>query len=116
MIMGLSPDVFWSIIAVLVFVFISSITWYKGRMKEVLMIISYMVQVAEDKFGSGTGALKYDFVVTSIYAVLPPVVKFFLTDKQLDVLIENAVDALQAGLLYEIEHLKIKDKNKNKGA
>ena len=68
---------------------------YFDKRKEVLTAIAYFVQVAEDKFGAGTGEVKYTYVVERIYPLLPESLKFFFTDKQLDKWISKAVDDLQ---------------------
>lgn len=65
---------------------------YKDRMKEILF---YLVTKAEAEFGGGTGQIKYSAVVTWIYERIPSIVKFFLTEKELDRLIEAAVEEMK---------------------
>lgn len=67
----------------------------KGAMQEVATICLFLVTRAEDKFGSGTGEIKYQWVVDNVYGKLPSVVKFFLTAQEIDDAIEKAVDDLQ---------------------
>ena len=67
----------------------------RGKTKEIYSIIKALVDEAEVKFGSGTGALKYQYVSGKLYSVLPGYVKLFLSDRLLDTWIETAVDELQ---------------------
>ena len=71
--------------------------YYVGEM------LFYLVTEAEAKFGSGTGELKYAAVTTWLYEKLPTLAKFLFTRKQIDQMIEAAVDRLR-------EYL---EKNKN---
>ena len=75
----------------------------KGKTKEIYSIIKALVDEAEVKFGSGTGALKYQYVTGKLYSVLPGYVKLFISDKLLDTWIETAVDELQEYLEKKIE-------------
>lgn len=67
-----------------------------------MQIIQALVYEAEMKLGSGTGDLKYEYVVKRLYAILPSPVKIFISDKLLDTWIEIAVDELQEILDREI--------------
>ena len=75
----------------------------RGKTKEIYSIIKALVDEAEIKFGSGTGELKYQYVVGKLYSVLPSYVKLFISDKLLDTWIETAVDELQEYLEKKIE-------------
>lgn len=75
----------------------------RGKTKEIYSIIKALVDEAEVKFGSGTGALKYQYVSGKLYSVLPGYVKLFLSDRLLDTWIETAVDELQEYLEKKIE-------------
>ena len=75
----------------------------KGKTKEIYSIIKALVDEAEIKFGSGTGVLKYQYVVGKLYSVLPGYVKLFISDRLLDFWIETAVDELQEYLENKIE-------------
>lgn len=78
----------------------------RGKTKEIYSIIKALVDEAEVKFGSGTGALKYQYVSRKLYSVLPGYVKLFIlfiSDKLLDTWIETAVDELQEYLEKKIE-------------
>lgn len=75
----------------------------RGKTKEIYSIIKALVDEAEVKFGSGTGALKYQYVSGMLYSILPGYVKLFLSDRLLDTWIETAVDELQEYLEKKIE-------------
>lgn len=75
----------------------------RGKTKEIYSIIKALVDEAEVKFGSGTGALKYQYVTRKLYSVLPGYVKLFLSDRLLDTWIQTAVDELQEYLEKKIE-------------
>ena len=75
----------------------------RGKTKEIYSIIKALVDEAEVKFGSSTGALKYQYVSEKLYSVLPGYVKLFINDKLLDTWIEIAVNELQEHLEEKIE-------------
>ena len=56
------------------------ILFKRGKTKEIYSIIKALVDEAEVKFGSGTGALKYQYVSGMLYSILPGYVKLFLSD------------------------------------
>lgn len=77
---------------------------FKNKKSEALFtIVKKLVDEAEEKFGSGTGELKYNYVVKQIYAVMPGYVRLFVSEKLLDLWIEKAVDELQARLEAKIK-------------
>ncbi len=61
---------------------------------------------AEKEFGAGTGILKYSAVSTWLYDKLPNLAKILLTKKQIDEIIEFAVDKMKE-YLKTIENKKI---------
>lgn len=67
----------------------------KGATRQVNEILFYLATEAEREFGNGTGALKYAAVTTWLYERLPSVIKILFTDKQIDQMIENAVDDMK---------------------
>lgn len=87
-----------SIIAVVVFVAICAILIKKGYSKYVKQILFYLVCEAEQQFGSGTGTLKYAAVTAWVHERLPAIVKIFLTEKEIDKLIEAAVAEMKQWL------------------
>jgi len=85
------------LVVVLVVAFIAFLV-YKGRKEQAKKIILALVIEAEIKFGAGTGVLKYAYVIGLIYPRLPTVVRLFITEAKLDLLIENAVTYLKLEL------------------
>ena len=79
------------------------ILFKRGKTKEIYSIVKALVDEAEIKFGSGTGVLKYQYVVGKLYSVLPGYVKLFISDRLLDIWIETAVNELQEHLEKKIE-------------
>ena len=69
--------------------------WYRGKRAEVLRVISRLVDLAEEKFGSGTGEIKYDFVIARIYPLLPVAFRLIVSPAKLDEWLESAVRLLQ---------------------
>lgn len=98
----MEPEILYSSITAIVLITIGVFAWYKGKRHEVLRAIDYLVQVAEDKFGSGTGDIKYAYVIERLYPLLPEILKFLFTEKQLDKWITESVDGLQDRIENEI--------------
>lgn len=87
-----------SILAVVIFIAICIILIKKGYSKYVKQILFYLVCEAEQQFGSGTGTLKYAAVTAWVHERLPAIVKIFLTEKEIDKLIEAAVAEMKQWL------------------
>lgn len=62
------------------------------KAKEMLL---FMVLKAEALFGGGTGDIKYSFVQDILYDKLPAIVQVFFTAKQIDKMVENAVEEMK---------------------
>ena len=87
---------FYFLLSMLAIAIIHVVLLYKNNKKvEIYRIIQGLVCEAEIRLGSGTGDLKYEFVVNKIYSLLPFHVKIFVSEKLLDIWIETAVDELQ---------------------
>ncbi|MTI68987.1 MAG: hypothetical protein FH751_01865 [Firmicutes bacterium] len=105
------------IIIVLVFIITLIYLYKKGKKDTVKKIILALVVQAEKNLGSKTGKLKYAFVVERVYDVLPFVVRILIPRKELDNMIEEAVNYLkeyltgERDLLGYEEELKIKKFN-----
>ncbi|MTI66355.1 MAG: hypothetical protein FH753_07115 [Firmicutes bacterium] len=105
------------IIIVLVFIITLIYLYKKGKKDTVKKIILALVVQAEKNLGSKTGKLKYAFVVERVYDVLPFVVRILITRKELDNMIEEAVNYLkeyltgERDLLGYEEELKVKKFN-----
>lgn len=67
----------------------------KGKINTVKKIILSLVVQAEKTLGSKTGELKYAMVVERLYSVLPILLRLLFTRKEIDNLIEEAVQFLK---------------------
>lgn len=95
---------FYFLLSMLAIAIIHVVLLYKNNKKiEIYKIIQGLVCEAEIRLGSGTGDLKYEFVVNKVYSLLPFYVKIFVSEKLLDIWIETAVDELQEMLDKEIK-------------
>ena len=95
---------FYFLLSILAIAIIHVVLLYKNNKKiEIYKIIQGLVCEAEIRLGSGTGDLKYEFVVNKVYSLLPFYVKIFVSEKLLDIWIETAVDELQEMLDKEIK-------------
>ena len=95
---------FYFLLSMLAIAIIHVVLLYKNNKKiEIYKIIQGLVCEAEIRLGSGTGDLKYEFVVNKVYSLLPFYIKIFVSEKLLDIWIETAVDELQEMLDKEIK-------------
>lgn len=84
-----------SILVVILFIVACIILVRKGSAGYVKQMLFYLVTQAEAEFGSGTGDLKYAAVTTWLYERIPAILKLFFTAKQIDAMIEAAVDQMK---------------------
>ncbi|HHX60990.1 MAG TPA: hypothetical protein GX707_09815 [Epulopiscium sp.] len=84
-----------SILFVMLLVLFLLLLFKRGAKKQVNEILFYLVTKAENEFGNGTGQLKYSAVTTWIYERLPTITKFLFTSKQIDKMIEDAVERMK---------------------
>lgn len=84
-----------SILVVVLFIVICIVLVRKGSSQYVKQMLFYLVTHAEAEFGSGTGELKYAAVTTWLYERMPAIIKFFFTAKQIDAMIEAAVQQMK---------------------
>ncbi|MEA4849006.1 MAG: hypothetical protein VB106_17365 [Clostridiaceae bacterium] len=87
-----------NIFIVIVVVFSLAYLYRIGKRNTVKKIILSLVIQAEKALGSGTGDLKYAMVVERAYVVLPTLIRFLITKKELDNLIEEAVKYMKLQL------------------
>ena len=73
------------------------ILWVMGKKDIVKSVLLQFVIDAEAKYGSGTGAIKYDTVVGWIKAKFPTLF-LFISDKTLDKWIEDVVQYVKSEL------------------
>lgn len=72
--------------------------WFKGYKSIVRKIVLALVIQAEKALGSGTGEFKYAMVLGHVYQYVPAIIRVFLTEAQLDQLIEWAVQYMKERL------------------
>lgn len=86
---------FIDIIVVVLFI-IGMLLLYKNNKKELVrkILLSLVVQ-AEKALGSGTGELKYAWVVDNFYSKMPSIIKLLFTKKEIDTMIEEGVQRLK---------------------
>jgi len=84
-----------SVLVVILFIVICVVLIRKGATSYVKQMLFYLVTQAEAEFGSGTGDLKYAAVTTWLYERMPAILKFFFTAKQIDAMIEAAVEQMK---------------------
>lgn len=82
-----------------------------GKRNTVKNIILGLVIQAEKALGSGTGELKYAMVVERAYNVLPTLIRFLITKKELDCLIEEAVQYMKTQLSIDDNLPNYKEEN-----
>ncbi len=82
-------------VIVILFVLVLALLLKAGHRDKVKMIILSLVVQAEKALGSGTGELKYALVVERLYYVLPLLIRFLYTKKEIDQYITEAVEWLK---------------------
>ena len=92
-----------SVIVVILFIVAVILMLRKGAKKQVNEMLFYLVTEAEKQFGGGTGQLKYAAVVAWLYERLPLIVRILFTEKQIDLLIEDAVERMKKYLESNIQ-------------
>lgn len=99
-----------SSILVILFVIIGLLFIYKrGKKDFVRQVVLSLVVQAEKALGSGTGELKYAMVVERLYTVLPFILTILISKKELNNIIEGAVQYLKDYLNKDINLLAYED-------
>ena len=70
-----------NVVAAGVFVGVLQVLLYMGQIGVVKKILLSLVIEAEQIYGSGTGKMKYNYVLGKAYSMIPSVVKLFVTEK-----------------------------------
>lgn len=87
-----------SIIMAIVFVVLVLVLWFawrgKYRDKAKQMLLSLVI-AAEEKFGGGTGELKFAYVAERLYEVMPGIFQVFFTAEDIAGWIEEAVTKMK---------------------
>ena len=73
----------------------------KGYKKESRAIALSLVAAAEERYGGGTGEIKYSAVASALYGRLPAAARILLDEKTISSIIEEAVKKLKKYLSSE---------------
>jgi hypothetical protein len=87
-----------TVLMVLAVVMVLAYLWAKGHKAVVRKIVYSLVIQAERALGNGTGEFKYALVVGWVYERLPALVRLFLSEAELDGMIEAAVQYMKEEL------------------
>lgn len=87
---------YYSSIIVSVILILVLLLLYKYKKRDMIkqILLSLVVQ-AEKALGSGTGELKYAWVLDHFYNKMPAIIKLLFTKKEIDIMIEDSVKRLK---------------------
>lgn len=80
-----------SLLVILVFIGLIIFFAVKGKKKIVYKMLYALVTEAEKIYGSGTGSVKFAYVVEKVYSYMPAILKIFITYDALKDMIERAL-------------------------
>lgn len=80
-----------SLLVILVFIGLIIFFAVKGKKKIVYKMLYALVTEAEKIYGSGTGSVKFAYVVEKVYSYMPAILKIFITYDALKDMIEKAL-------------------------
>lgn len=72
-----------------------------GCVRQAKTILLHRVTEAEEKWGGGTGEIKFSAVAEALYDKLPSAARFLLSGKTIASLIESAVERMKQYLSQE---------------
>lgn len=81
-----------SVLVIVAFLAVVVVLIKRGETKILKQILFNLVTQAEKQFGSGTGSLKYAAVADWIYQRIPAVLKLLFTAKDIEKMIEAALE------------------------
>ena len=81
-----------SLLVILIFVGLIIFFAVKGKKKIVYKMLYALVTEAEKIYGSGTGSVKFAYVVEKVYSYMPAILKIFITYEALRDMIEWALE------------------------
>lgn len=81
-----------SVLVVLLFVGVIVFFAVKGKKQIVYKMLFALVTEAEKIYGSGTGSVKFAYVVEKVYSYMPAILKIFITYDALKDMIERVLD------------------------
>lgn len=80
-----------SVLVVLASVIAFAVLYKRGETKIIKAILFRLVTDAERLYGGGTGELKKAAVIEWIYDKIPAILKLFITQKELDTMIDDVL-------------------------
>ena len=87
----------WVGAVIVIVLIVGAIVLYRfGCVKEAKMILLHLVSEAEERWGGGTGEIKFSEVACHLYEILPQAARYVLSTKTIASLIENAVAQMKA--------------------
>ena len=84
-----------NIVVVLLAVMAMIIAVRFGYINKVKQVLLYLVTEAERIYGGKTGEIKFAWVAEKIYAMLPAIVKMFISTETIEMLINKAVEDMK---------------------
>lgn len=93
------------VVVVLLFIFILAVLWKRGKRKEVIRVLRYLIAKAEEELGSKTGQIKKGKVIAEFYERLPVVITILFSQDDISDLIDNLVDDMQEFLKNKEKHI-----------
>ena len=87
----------WVGAVIVIVLIVGAIVLYRfGCVKEAKMILLHLVSEAEERWGGGTGEIKFSEVACRLSEILPQAARYVLSTKTIASLIENAVAQMKA--------------------
>lgn len=77
-----------NVVAAGVFIEVLLVLLYMGQVEVVKKILLSLVIEAEQIYGSGTGMMKYNYVLGKAYSMISSVVKLFVTEHTISEMLE----------------------------
>lgn len=96
-------------VVIIVFLWTLAFFYKRGKKEFVRKVVLSLVVQAEKALGSGTGELKYAMVIERLYDILPAVLRLLISKKELDNMINDAVEYLKVYLQEDKDLLGYKD-------
>ena len=84
-----------NIVLVIAFIIVVLLLYKYNKRETIRKIILSLVIQAEKTLGSGTGELKYAYVIDKYYNSMPSIIRFLYTDKDIDTFITESVAKLK---------------------
>ena len=100
-----------TLVLVVLFLVLLIVLWAYGKKDFVKRVLYYMVCRAEQVFGSGTGEIKFNYVLSQFYSSMPLLVRLLFSLPIIEKYIELAVFKLKVELSQGMNLLSYTDKN-----